>query len=120
MLYTEGEIVKSYKNAAKPSEQIEILAQLNCVDKKKIVEILLKHGISVKMRKEPAKKKEKESANAEGFKLFARFGQELQDRIEEIERLQEEHSRELESLRAELRELREYMNPAAGEKRETR
>lgn len=45
MTMTENEIVKEYKEAKKKNAQIQILAELNCVEPKKIRAILQKHGV---------------------------------------------------------------------------
>ncbi|MBO7158120.1 MAG: hypothetical protein J6W31_05910 [Clostridia bacterium] len=42
---TEAEIVKSFREAKDPEAQIGILADLNCVGKTKICEVLLKNGV---------------------------------------------------------------------------
>lgn len=47
MQMTEAEIVKSYQTAARQTQQIKVLAELNLCEKKDIREILEKHGCSV-------------------------------------------------------------------------
>lgn len=47
MQMTEAEIVRSYQSAAKQTQQIKVLAELNLCEKKDIREILEKHGCSV-------------------------------------------------------------------------
>lgn len=42
---TEAEIVKSFREAKDPGAKIGILADLNCVGKTKICEVLLKNGV---------------------------------------------------------------------------
>ena len=44
MTMDEGEIVRNYKAAANPREQIKILAELNCCDPSQIQMILFNHG----------------------------------------------------------------------------
>ena len=47
MTMSEGEIVREYKAAANRSDQIKILADLNCTTPAAIKEILTKHGYDV-------------------------------------------------------------------------
>ena len=53
MTMTENEIVKEYKEAKKKTAQIQILAELNCVDPKEIRMILQKHGVYQKPGPKP-------------------------------------------------------------------
>ena len=64
MQMTEAEIVRSYKQADKKREQINILSELNLCDKKTIREILRKNGVDVAEPgpKEPAPKKTTQKA----------------------------------------------------------
>ena len=45
MWMTDGEIVRSYKNAQRERNQVRILADLNCTDKETIIRILIAGGI---------------------------------------------------------------------------
>ena len=48
-LMTEGEVVTSYRDAKNKRSQIKLLAELNCVSRETIVNILVEHNcISVK------------------------------------------------------------------------
>lgn len=50
---TDGEIVTFYRQAKSPKKQITILAQLNCMKKQEIKDILIKAGCN--LNKPPAK-----------------------------------------------------------------
>lgn len=47
MQYTEFEIVKEYNNAKYRNKKIGVLAQLNCVSRKEIIEILERNGVKI-------------------------------------------------------------------------
>ena len=47
MEMSDNEIIMSYKSAKSKTKQIEILADLNCCDKQKIVNILTTNGIQI-------------------------------------------------------------------------
>lgn len=58
MQMTEGEIVRSYKEAKNKSQQVGILAELNCCPKEKIIEILKEAGTP--SRELPRQRKKKD------------------------------------------------------------
>lgn len=58
MQMTEGEIVRSYKEAKNKSQQVGILAELNCCSKEKIIEILKQEGTP--SRELPRQRKKKD------------------------------------------------------------
>lgn len=47
MEMSDNEIIMSYKSAKSKTKQLEILADLNCCDKQKIVNILTQNGIQI-------------------------------------------------------------------------
>ena len=60
MTMSNEEILRSFRNAAKPSQQVKILAELNETSEEKIKEILLKQGVDP--RSLPRKQREREKA----------------------------------------------------------
>lgn len=48
MQMTEGEILRSYREAKNPKEQIKVLAELNAVPKDTIIDILIEQGVDEK------------------------------------------------------------------------
>lgn len=57
MEMTDFEIVSSYREAKKKKDQIEILSDLNCCSKERIIEILKENGVSPKELPRNRKKK---------------------------------------------------------------
>ena len=51
MLLTESEMVRMYRNALKPRQQIRILAELNQIPVEMVVEILERNGVNTTRRK---------------------------------------------------------------------
>lgn len=68
----EGEICREYKSSKYPNKQIEILAQLNCVSKSEIREILIRNGL-VKPKKYSNSIFKPEHTNDFDEKIFERL-----------------------------------------------
>lgn len=67
---TEREICASYREAKNQYAQIQVLADLNCIERKDVVKILVRNGEKVKKR---------------AFKLLSRWSDRLQKQITEME-----------------------------------
>lgn len=57
MQMTEGEILRSYREAKNPKEQINVLAELNAVPKDTIIDILKKQGVDGRVLPHPRRPK---------------------------------------------------------------
>ena len=61
MQMTEGEILRSYREAKNPKEQIKVLAELNAVPEYRIVDILKKQGVDGRVLPHPRRPKKQEA-----------------------------------------------------------
>lgn len=68
MTMDEGQIVRDYKAAANPREQIKILAELNCCDPSQIQMILYKNGCKEAVAKHKGKGRPPKSTYDESLK----------------------------------------------------
>ena len=57
----EKEICREFKEAKDKAEQIDIIAQLRCIERGKVVEVLKKYGFDVPRKKWSRKSKEPET-----------------------------------------------------------
>ena len=96
---TEKEIVKSYKNAVNQRAQIGILAELNLCSKKEITAIIEAAGLNVPGRR-PVTKKEpiQEAVEEKKEELPEAVSKLIIARIEELDRIIGEYTREYEEL----------------------
>ena len=139
MPYEEWEIVELYNNSKHQKREISILADLNLTTKRKIVEILEKHGCevdyvkrgyTVSMRKCKCrtcgaefmgyansrfceKCGGKTNAKRKEFDLFNEFRSELSDKLEELIETKKQVNSDIEIYRKELKELDEYLHEKA-------
>lgn len=58
MYYTDYEIVREYNSAKYRNKKIGVLAQLNCVKRKDIIEVLERNGITVPQKYKDSKEEE--------------------------------------------------------------
>ena len=58
MQYTEYEIVREYNSAKYRNKNIGVLAQLNCVSRKEIIEILERNGVTIPQKYKDSKVEE--------------------------------------------------------------
>lgn len=64
LAWTDGEIVRSFKDAADPVKQISVLADLNACQPIRIREILHSAGVEIPRKKKGQKEKEREKLEA--------------------------------------------------------
>lgn len=133
MEMAESDIVKEYREAMYPQEQIGILADLNSVPRKQIVDVLIRNGVDVpQMRKgrprrvvRPDKETRKtEKAESDDEKhhapepqvipdcirqmAYMRIGQ-LDDQMQDLKRRELEIKTELKELEKEYAEIVEFL-----------
>lgn len=109
MQMTESEIVKDYREAKNKSEQINILADLNCCSKVEIKEILLNNGVSsqeLQRKRKPRKKPEESSKHLPVDTVVSVLAQ----RVKEIDKELQEHSAVVESLEREKEDIVSYID----------
>lgn len=130
MEMTEWEIVKSYKEAAYPQEQIKILADINICPPRQIIDILRNNGLDVPDMKtgRPRRKKDSDTDTKPSTKekpshkedkqtmvafvipdavqklAFTRLG-ELDEQMQSLKKSELEIKRKLESLEKEYAEI---------------
>lgn len=101
----KNEIVRNYKSAKNPKEQIRILADLNCTSQTEIKKVLAEAGVELPQRTSKNAKKpintqcEEENREVEEVKEIEQINQPEDDVASEIEKILHE---ELERLDAHL------------------
>lgn len=84
---TESEICREYRSAKHKGMQVEILAQLNCLEEGQIVDILLKGGEKVRYFPFPRGKRiRRELSDGEYCCILTKRLEELEQKLAEMEK----------------------------------
>lgn len=87
---TESEICREYREAKCKAHQVDILAQLNCMEEAEVVDILLKAGEKVRYFPFPRGKRiRRELSDEEYCRILTKRLEELERKLAEMEK---EHS----------------------------
>lgn len=84
---TESEICREYREAKCKAHQVDILAQLNCMEEAEVVEILLRGGEKVRYFPFPRGKRiRRELSDEEYCRILTKRLEELEQKLTEMEK----------------------------------